>query len=192
MVSEAAREAAETVAQVAPGQFLTIARILRPQGRRGEVAAEILTDFPARFEKLEGAFLEAPGQTPRPVTVERAWPHKGRVILKLSGIDSIESASRLRGLHLLIPWEQRTALPPHHYYLRELCGCRVVWERQEEEIGTVTDVEPAGGTALLHVERCEGRKEVLIPLAQEICTRIDPAGKIIVIDPPDDLLDLNS
>jgi 16S rRNA processing protein RimM len=191
MRSEAARGAAETLAQIAAGQFLAVARILRPQGRRGEVAAEIFTDFPARFENLQGAFLEAPGQAPRPVTVERAWPHKGRVILKLAGIDSIESASRLRGLQLLIPWEQRSPLPPHHYYLWELRGCRVIWERQGEEIGTVTDVEPTGGVALLHVERREGKGEVLIPLAQEICTRIDPAGKTIVIDPPEDLLELN-
>jgi 16S rRNA processing protein RimM len=114
------------------------------------------------------------------------------VILKLSGIDSIEGACRLRGLHLLIPWEERTALPPHHYYLWELRGCRVVWERQGKEIGTVTDVEPTGGVALLHVARREGKDEVLIPLAQDICTRLDPAGKIIVIDPPEDLLELNS
>ena len=192
MRPEATRGAAETVAQIAARDFLTIARILRPQGRRGEVAAEIFTDFPARFERLQDAFLEAPGQAPRPVTVEHAWPHKGRVILKLSGIDSIESASRLRGLHLFIPWEQRTPLPPHHYYLWELRGCRVIWERQGKEIGTVTDVELTGGAALLHVARREGIGEVLIPLAQEICTRIDIASKTIVIDPPEDLLDLNS
>ncbi|MBZ5670204.1 MAG: ribosome maturation factor RimM [Acidobacteriia bacterium] len=192
MRPEATRGAAETVAQIAAGDFLTIARILRPQGRRGEVAAEIFTDFPARFERLQSALLEAPGQAPRPVTVEYAWPHKGRVILKLSGIDSIESASHLRGLHLFIPWEQRTPLPPHHYYLWELRGCRVIWERQGKEIGTVTDVELTGGAALLHVARREGIGEVLIPLAQEICTRIDIASKTIVIDPPEDLLDLNS
>jgi len=189
---ELARGAAEAVAQIAAGEFLAIARILRPQGRRGEVAAEIITDFTARFEHLRGAFLEAPGQAPRHITVEHAWPHKGRVILKLSGIDSIEAASRLRGLHLLIPWEERTPLPPHHYYLWELRGCRVIWERQGKEIGTVSEVEPTAGAALLHVGRQGGRGEVLIPLAQEICTRIDTASKIIVIDPPEDLLELNS
>jgi 16S rRNA processing protein RimM len=179
-------------AQFTAVQFLTIARILRPQGRLGEVAAEILTDFPARFEKLQSAFLDAPGQAPRPVTVERVWPHKGRVILKFSGSDSIESAALLRGLHVLIPREQRTPLPLHHYYWWELCGCRVLWERQGREIGTVTGVEPTGGVPLLHVAPGEGKSEVLIPLAQEICTRIDPATKTIVIDPPEDLLDLNS
>jgi 16S rRNA processing protein RimM len=173
-------------------RFLTIARIVRPQGRHGEVAAEIFTDFASRFESLKTALLEAPGEAPRPVSVERVWPHKGRVILKFLGIDSIESASRLRGFHILIPWEERAPLPPHVYYLSELQGCSVVWERQGQVIGTVTEVEPTGGVHVLHVTRPDGEGEVLIPLAQEICTRIDPATKTIVIDPPEDLLDLNS
>jgi len=180
------------LAQYAAGQYLAIARILRPQGRKGEVAAEILTDFPERFRQLGTVLLEVPGQAPKPIALEHSWPHKGRMILKLSGVDSIESAERLRGLQVFIPWEQRTPLPPHHYYLCELHGCRVVWERQGREIGTVTEVESTGGVDVLHVRRPDGRSEVLIPLAQEICTRIDSASRTIVIDPPEDLLDLNS
>jgi len=191
MRTEAACGAREALAQNAAGQFLAIARILRAQGRKGEVAAEILTDFAARFQQLQTAFLEVPGQAPKPVSVERAWPHKGRIILKFSGIDSIDSASRLRGLQVFIPWEQRAPLPPHHYYLCELQGCRVIWERQGQEIGTVTEVEATGGVDVLHVRRPDGKSEVLIPLAQEICTRIDLASQTIVIDPPEELLDLN-
>ena len=74
------------MAENSTGQFLAIARILRPQGRKGEVAAEILTDFPARFQQIQSVFLEVPGHTPRPVNLERAWPHKGRIILKFAGI----------------------------------------------------------------------------------------------------------
>lgn len=175
-------------------RWLAIARILRPQGRRGEVAAEILTDFPSRFQTVRQVFLEEPGVEPQPVNVENAWPHKGRMVLKLSGVDSIDSASRLRGFYVLIPREQRTPLPLHQYYLWELEGCRVVVERQGEgcEIGTVTGVEPTGGVDLLHVAPRVGGKELLIPLAQAICRRIDPEAKTIVIDPPEDLLDLNS
>ena len=184
------REGARTLGP--NSQFLTIARIVRPQGRRGEVAAEIFTDFASRFEDLKSVLLEVPGQPPRPIAVERVWPHKGRVIVKFVGIDSIDSASRLRGLHLLIPWEERRPLPQNTYYLSELHGCRVFWEREGQEIGTVTEVEATGGVDLLHVARPDGKSEVLIPLAQEICTRIDPANKIIVIDPPEDLLELNS
>ena len=169
------------MAENAAGRFLTIARILRPQGRKGEVAAEILTDFPARFQELRSVFQ-----------VENGWPHKGRIILKFSGIDSIDSASSLRGLQVFVPWEQRAPLPPHHYYLCELHGCRVVWERRGQEIGTVTEVESTGGVDVLHVKRPDGKSEVLIPLAQEICTRIDLAAQTIVVDPPEELLDLNS
>ena len=176
----------------ANGNFLAVARILRPQGRRGEVAAEILTDFPERFEQLKGAFLEVPGQAPQPVSLERCWPHKGQIILKFSGTDSIERASLLRGLQLFIPWEQRAPLSPHQYYLCELQGCRVVWERRGLEIGTVVEVEPTGGVDVLHVRRPDEKSEVLIPLAQAICTRIDLATRTIVIDPPEDLLDLNA
>jgi len=177
---------------MAAGQFLAIALLVRPQGRKGEVLGEILTDFPERFERLPKAYLEAPGAAPSAVEIEHVWPHKGRIVLKLAGIDSIESASRLRGLHLLIPGEQRVELPAHHYYLWELEGCRVVWERRQQEIGRITEVEPTAGVALLHVARGDGRGELLIPLAQEICTRIDVAARTIVIDPPEDLLDLNS
>ncbi len=179
------------MAQNIAGQFLAIAQILRPQGRKGEVAAEILTDFPERFCGLQSALLESSGQAPRPIEVERSWPHKGRIILKFSGVDTIEGASRLRGLQVLIPWEQRTSLPAHHYYLCELQGCRVVWERQGREIGTVVEVEATGGVDILHVQPPGEKAEVLIPLAQEICTQIDVGARRIVIDPPEDLLELN-
>ncbi len=192
MRPEAACGARGALAQIAAGQFLAVARILRPQGRKGEVAAEILTDFPARFHEPQTVFLEVPGQAPTRVNLERGWPHKGRIILKFAGIDSIEGAARLRGLQVFIPWAQRAPLPPHHYYLCELHGCRVIWERQGREIGTVTEIESTGGVDVLHVTPPDGKNEVLIPLAQEICTRIDLASRTIVIDPPEDLVDLNS
>ena len=70
MRRESACGAGEALAENAAGQFLAIARILRPQGRKGEVAAEILTDFPARFQQLQSVFLEVPGQAPKPVSLE--------------------------------------------------------------------------------------------------------------------------
>ena len=173
------------------GEFLAVARIVRPQGRRGEVVAEILTDFPQRFAMLRRVYLERPGSTPEPVPVEKIWPHQGRVVLKFPGVDSIDQANGLRGVHVLIPRDERMPLPAHHYYVWELKGCRVVAERQgaSSEVGTVIEVEPTGGVDLLHVATPRG--EVLIPLAQDICKRIDTEAKTIVIDPPEDLLDLN-
>ncbi len=172
-------------------QFLAIARIVRPQGRHGEVVAELLTDFPARFQTLPRVFLETAGGEAEAVGLERSWPHKGRMVLQLAGVDSIESASRLRGRLVLVPREERVPLPPHHYYVWELRGCSVVREDDgvESQVGTVRDVEATGGVDLLHVETARG--EVLVPLAQAICKRIDLAARKIVIDPPEDLLELN-
>ena len=185
-----------------PEQFLAIARISRPQGRRGEVAAEILTDFLERFAEIRRVYVESPGGSPEPRDIEKAWLHKGRVVLKLAGVDSIEAAERLRGCHVLIRREERMPLAAGRYYEWELEGCRVVREQGGalSEVGTVTGVERTGGVELLRVAlsplerggKPGGKpREALIPLAQAICTRIDLQAKLIVIDPPDDLLDLN-
>lgn len=174
-----------------PDRFLAIARIVKAQGRRGEVAVEILTDFPERFEKLRQVYLENSGHSADLFEVENHWPHKGRVVLKFSGVDTIEQAKRLVGRHVLVPREERMPLPAHRYYVWELRGCRVIAERGgvTSEVGTVTDVEVTGGVDLLRVATTRG--EVLIPLAQAICTRIDTQAKIIVVEPPADLLELN-
>lgn len=190
--------------QAQPGndadQFLAVARISRPQGRQGEVAAEILTDFPERFEKLRQAYLENPGRAPELRTIESCWFHKGRIILKFDGVDSIDAAERLRGRHILVPQEEKVPLPEHQYYVADLVGCRVLREPTLEEVGRVIGVDTTGGASILRVELCgppgepqRGGKlrEALVPLAQAICTRIDPAARVIVIDPPEDLLELN-
>jgi 16S rRNA processing protein RimM len=181
----------EALPQQDADRFLAVARIVRPQGRRGEVVAEILTDFPQRFAELRRAYLENPGSVPQSVGVESVWQHKGRVVLKFAGVDSIEQANRLRGVHVLIPRQERMPLPADQYYTWELKGCRVLTARPgvTREVGTVTDVEPTGGVDLLRVATPRG--EVLIPLAQDICRQIDLAAKTILIDPPEDLLELN-
>jgi len=185
------------VQDVVPGtsEFLAIARIAKPQGRRGEVIAEILSDFPERFEQLRRAYLEDVAGAPNLVVVDKTWPHKGRIVLKFSGIDSIDQADRLRGLHVFIRREDRVALPDHQYYVWELEGCRVVRDLGgvAQEVGVVAEVERTGGVDVLHVTRTQGQSpELLIPLAQEICTRIDTAAKTILIDPPPELLELNA
>src|SRR6266567_5061545 len=154
-------EGAERVAETG---FLAVARVARPQGRRGEVVAEILTDFPERLEKLARAFLENPAGRPRMVAIEKAWPHKGRVVFKFSGVDSIDAANSLRGLHVFVRSEDRVALPEHHYYVGELEGCRVLRDLDGElqEVGVVTAVERTGGADLLHVARADGKSGELL------------------------------
>ena len=171
--------------------FVAVAWIARPQGRHGEVVADLLSDFPERFRKLRHVLVGNPGERPDPLDLENVWSHKGRLILKFAGVDTIDQASRLRGRHVLIPLQERMPLDQHRYYVGDLKGCRVVIERQgvRREVGTVTGVEPTGGVDVLHVAAPRG--EVLIPLAQAICVRIDLEAGEIVIDPPEDLLGLN-
>jgi 16S rRNA processing protein RimM len=180
------------LADAVPERFLAVARLVRPQGRKGEVVADLLTDFAPRFQNVRRVFLETPGQAPQPIAVENTWNHKGRVVIKFSGIDSIDAASLLRDRLVLIPLAERMPLPANQYYLWELEGCRVVREEggAQVEVGMVSEVESTGGVGVLHVTTSAG--EVLIPLAQEICTRIDTQDRTILIDPPEDLLDLNA
>lgn len=172
-------------------KLVAVARVVKPQGRRGEVVAELLTDSPSRLQETGPMLLGNPDDGLQPVEVENFWPHKGRIVLKLSGIESIDQAERLRGLHLFVRSEAQMPPPAHRYFISELLNCLVVREHDgmQQEVGVVTSVEATGGVDLLHVATSRG--EVLIPLAQAICTRIDPEAHTIVIDPPEGLLDLN-
>ena len=179
-------------------RFLAVARVVRPHGRKGEVVAEILTDFPERVKASRTIYIEHSDSRPEPVTLERSRIHKGRFVLKFSGINSIEQADTLRAKHVLIPAAERAVLSENSYYVWQLQGCRVLQDQGHGstpliEVGIVVDVESRpGGVDLLHIA-IPGRQggELLIPLAQSICKRIDVDAKTILIDPPEDLLELN-
>jgi 16S rRNA processing protein RimM len=175
--------------------WFAIARVLRPRGRRGEVVADVLTDFPERFATTKRAFLENPEAGPQPVEIAETWWHEGRLILRFAGVDSISQAERLRGRLLMIPQRERVALGENQYYVWELIGCAVLCRGSRQPLGEVTGVEPTGGVELLRVRPSgpEGAQsdELLIPFAQEICPEIDVGARRIVIDPPEGLLDLN-
>jgi 16S rRNA processing protein RimM len=156
------------------------------------VVAEVLTDFPGRFETLKRAFLEAPAGSPQQVDVAEVWWHGERLILRFEGIESIDRARQMQGRVLLLPRDERVKLGAGQYYVSDLIGCEVVRERQL--IGKVIGVEATGGTDLMRVQtaRADGSfSEVLIPFAREICPEIDVIARRIVIEPPEGLLELN-
>jgi 16S rRNA processing protein RimM len=176
---------------------VTLARIVRPQGRRGEVAAEILTDFPTRLATLREAYLWDGSSEPRCVAIRSCWLQKNRAIFHFAGCECIADAERLRGLDVQVPLADRAPLPAGRYYVSDLVGCEV-WERGAPhgtggKVGTVRDVQftgkDIGGTPLLVLETAQG--ELLIPLAEEICTCIDTPARRIEVLLPDGLHDLN-
>lgn len=190
-----------------------MARILRARGNKGEVAAEILTDFPERLTKLQEIFLgDAHGKSePRQIRVKSCWlsqNHRGQAVFHFDGVNSISEAEKLRGFGVLLPLEQRVILPAGKYFVSDLIGCNVFESSASPPIvasspcslaeapallGTVRDVQFPGeempGTPLLEVDTSQG--ELLIPLAEDICTKIDPAARRIDVVLPDGLHDLN-
>jgi 16S rRNA processing protein RimM len=179
---------------VPPEKFtgVTLARILRPRGLRGEVAAEILTDFPERLPKLSEVWLADGRSAPRLVRVQRCWlsPSRGgHAVFHFADINSMEDAEGLRGLEVQVPIEQRARLSAGSYFVSDLIGC-AVWEAgASSALGSVRDVEFPGGAPLLAVDTSEG--EVLVPLAAEFCIRIDVKAKRIDVSLPEGLRDLN-
>ena len=162
--------------------LVLVGRVLKPQGRHGEVAVLPFSDRPDRFPALRRAFVEAPGGEAREVRVLRSWPHKGRFVLEIEGVASIDDAEKLRGLELRIGEEELEALPEGSFYHHQLKGLRV-----EDEagalIGVVDEVMETGKeTRVLVVRGPEG--ETLLPFASGFVKDVDLArGRILASRP---------
>ena len=177
---------------------VTLARVLRPWGRRGEVAAEILTDFPRRLTEVREAWLADGRGAPRPTRIIACRIHLGQAILHFEGIQTISEAEALRGLEVQVPLAERVPLQLGRYYISDLIGCQVWEEGAASALGVVQDVQRAGEdnrgglpeSWTLVVGSAAG--ELLIPLAAEICTRIDTATRRIEVRLPEGLRELNA
>jgi 16S rRNA processing protein RimM len=175
-------------------KFITVARILRARGNKGEVAAELFTDFPDRLKTLNEIFLNDGKSAPRSVSLKAFWAdrnHPGFGVFHFEGVTSINEAEKLRGLEIQIPFEQRVSLPAGKYFVTDLIGCSVF--EGPQKLGAVRDVffpgESQPGTPLLAVNTLSG--ELLVPLAEDICTRIDTAARRIEVLLPEGLRDSN-
>lgn len=168
-------------------ELVVIARAVKPRGLKGEIVAELLTDFPDRFDDIEELVLVTPGGERRSGQLEDYWFQNGRVILKLADYDDVEAAKELVGFEFAVPESERVPLGEDEYYDWELEGCTV--KVGNDSIGKVQSVIKTGGTEILQIAD-ENGKEHLVPLVDEIVVEIDTAEKLIVVDPPEGLLDL--
>lgn len=163
-------------------ELVAIGRVVKPQGRKGEVLVEPLSDRPDRFPALRAAFVTGPGGGSREVRVESCWPHKGRFVLKLEGVDSIDEAEGYRGLELRIGEEELAVLPPGSYYHHQLKGLRVV-DPEGRALGVAADLMETGGASPVLVVRGPGG-ELLVPLAEDFVRSVDlAAGRMVVAVP---------
>ena len=169
--------------------LVTVAHAVKTRGLKGEIVAELLTDFPERFADLSQLVVVARDGKRSVVQLESYWFHQDRVILKLTGYDTIEAANPFIGCDFAIPESSRVPLPEGQFYDWELEDC-VVETMTGEQIGRVRDVlRVGGGVEMLVVENAQ-EHEHLIPMVQTIVLDIDKVRKRILIDPPQGLLEL--
>jgi 16S rRNA processing protein RimM len=184
--------------------WAALARIRRPQGRKGEVFAELLTDFPQKFSERKRLWLLAESpvpvrqsspqpSAPRQVELIAHWLHKGGVVLHFSGIESISQAEELAGLLVVIPHSERAPLGEDEVYIADLEGCALVDVSGDNPrpVGEIHDVDrSAGPVALLVVRGASG--ELLVPFAKSYLRKIDLENRRVEMDLPEGLLDLNT
>lgn len=184
-------------------QWAWLARIRRTQGRKGEIFADLLTDFPEKFADRRRLWLIAdeaaarlPGRIsppePRPVELVAHWLHKGGVVLHFAGVDSISQAEELAGLIVAIPLAERAALGEDEAYIGDLVGCTLfdVAGAQPVAVGKIEDVDRSSGPVpLLVVHNTAG--EVLIPFAKNYLRKIDLEASRVEMALPEGLIDLN-
>jgi 16S rRNA processing protein RimM len=162
--------------------MITIGVVVKPQGRKGEVLVHPLSDRPARFAELQRVFVPpVPGGSgARAITVTDRWPHKGRFVLKLEGVDSIDEAERFRGIELRIGADEVDVLPAGSYYHYELKGLKVE-DPEGHALGTAEEVLETGAEAPVLVVRGP-RGELLIPMADQFIREVDLAhGRLVAI-----------
>lgn len=183
-------------------EYITLARVLKTQGRRGEVAVEVHSDVPDRFvEGMRLFALDEEGKR-RQLQVEELWPHKGHLILKFAGIDSISDAETLQGCELQVPQAERAELEPGWTYISDLTGC-VVFDG-DREIGRIERVEFGAGEApLLIVSQGLGDESRTnpgskhaqpyeIPFAEAYLAGVDLAAKQVRMRLPEGMLAINA
>ena len=187
--------------------WIVLAHLLRPQGRKGEVLAELFTDFPERFESQKRVYLAAPGfdgeaDDARAGEVMAFWlpvgKKQGRIVLHFAGIDSISDAESIAGLDVVVPREERLRLDDESVYISELIGCTVF--DGVRAVGVVEDVQFAmsadgarrldEAAPLLTVISPDG-DEVLIPFAKSFLVSVDTEAKRIDMMLPEGLIEVN-
>ena len=175
--------------------FVTLARVVKTQGRHGEVAVELHTDVPGRLHADMRIFASSQTEDDsrrafeiRELQIEEAWPHKNWLVLKFAGVDSISEAEALVGRELQVPASERAELEPGTAYVSDLVGCTLF--DGGRQVGVVSDVRFGAGEAPLLVVG-SGKSELEIPYAQEFLLKTDLKRKRIEMNLPEGLLNVN-
>ena len=173
-------------------EFVTIARVQKTQGRIGEVFAELFTDFPELFAERHQLFVAPERGERRALELEDHWFHKGGVVLKFQGIETISDAETLLRSEVQIPKQDRAPLEEGATYVSDLVGCELFEIRGTEtrKVGAVAEVDFTAGEAPLLVVK--GDREYLIPYVEGFVRSSDFSAKRIEMALPEGLLDVDA
>lgn len=169
-------------------EMVLVGIVARSHGNRGQVIVNPETDFPeVRFRVGARLFARQTASPVRMLEVTAVRFQQGRPILGIAGITSIDEAEPLAGAELRVPASEQEPLPPGVYYHHELISCEVI-TADGQTVGRVAAVEGVGAASRLVVRG--PRREVLIPLAEDICA-VDVPARRITVTPPEGLLEVN-
>ena len=172
------------------GEFITLARVVKTQGRYGEVAVEVHSDIPDRFaEGMKLLALEKSGEARRDLEVEGFWPHKGLLVLKFRGVDSMSDAEELIGCELQVAGAERASLEQGWNYVSDLVGCVVL--DHGLEIGRIEDVQFGAGEAPLLIVGAGGKK-FDVPFAEAYLDAVDMSQRQMRMNLPEGMLEINA
>ncbi len=173
-------------------EFITLARVIKTQGRHGEVAVEVHSDVPDRFAPgMRLWALAADSETERrELEIEDFWPHKEWLVLKFAGVDSISDAEALLKCELQVPLSERAAIEPGWNFVSDLVGCRLL--DHDREVGRIVDVQFGAGEAPLLVVAAAGGKKFDIPFAEAYLAGVDVVRKQVRMELPEGLLEVNA
>jgi 16S rRNA processing protein RimM len=180
---------------VSPGtgdDFITVARVVKTQGRRGEVAAEVHSDFPGRFSEGMRLFALPPGggKSRRELQIEDFWPHKALLVLKFRRVDSISEAESLVRCELQVPRSERVELESGWNYVSDLVGC-AVFDRGVS-VGRIEDVQFGAGEAPLLIVAGKSGKKLDVPFAEAYLESVDVTGREVRMNLPEGMLEINA
>lgn len=169
--------------------FISLARVVKTQGRRGEVAAEVHSDVPDRFAPGMRLYPLTPEVARRELEIEDFWPHKGLLVFKFAGIDSISDAEKLVGVELQVPRTDRAQLEPGWTYVSDLVGCTLI--DRGREVGRIEDVQFGAGEAPLFIIASQD-KNFEIPFAEAYLERVDLPHRQVRMNLPEGMLEINA
>ena len=189
---------------MAESDWVWLARIRKAQGRKGEVLAEILTDFPEKFAERKRVWLLSgaggPAEAARAAELASHWLNKGQaagIVLHFAGVNSISEAEALRGMVVAIPRAERAPLGEDEVYAGDLIGCLLVDVAREPErvVGAIEDVDREAGPVALLVVRGAGvenraGEEILVPFAKAYLRRVDVDGGRVEMALPEGLVEI--